>query len=135
MPESSLHARLVDYLKLWIEKHYNQYDPIMKWIASAKENNPGKPPKIDGSIPDILFKCKYRDMSIVGEAETFVSIQNAHTYVQLRKFITYCAKFDWHLIVAVPLDISSYTKNLMKLLKYDCGVDRTNIHVPLIPRC
>lgn len=138
MAESPIHHRLVSYLKIWVEDTFSEYKPIPLWIDSPKEDYRQKPPIINGHIPDVLYRFKNSSIEVIGEAETLNMLKYRSVYEhaeeQLKAFLEACVVNNCYLVVAVPLEIFSYTKNFVNSLKRECKAERVKIFIPKIAK-
>ena len=85
---------------------------------SRQFSQSGKPPRLNGHIPD-LFVAKHSGRgAIVGEAKTAQDLENPHTHAQLVAYMSWCdQRGDSLLVVAVPWNVSRLAMATLTNLK------------------
>ena len=124
MPESSTHLRLVSALVEWISGEYFRKGKGSILIDSPESIAQGKPPGIDGYVPDVFGSNSSAGGVVIGEAKTAGDLENVHTREQLAAFLRYCSANPGSVFVfAVPWHMTRYARNLIEIVRrtQDCG--------------
>lgn len=115
MPESRSHRHLVSELVKYIAKKHCEEDSTATIAIDTQEDRGiGKPPLINGHVPDVYVNSVKSMTEVIGEAKPASDIQSRRTLAQYEAFIDYASKrLNCEIIIAVPWHSVSTTKNMM----------------------
>jgi hypothetical protein len=116
MPESESHVKLVEAMVRWIANTYFAGDAGSILVDSGTSN--GKPPRIDGYVPDAFATSFSGNRIVIGEAKTWRDLENRHTHDQIVAFMRRCrASTGGVLVLAVPWHMTRFAASLLRSLK------------------
>lgn len=103
MPESTEHADLVDILHRYMADRFSNGDLAQVLADSARSEFAGRPPRVEGFIPDVYFLSSAGSRVAIGEAKSMRDLENSHTEEQLAAFLRRCATAAGStFVLAVP---------------------------------
>ena len=84
---SLVHETLVDLIKNWIEKEYNEIDGQI--AIDDKTLGAARPFPIEGFIPDLFCYFPKTNHTIIADAKTPKDLETSHTANQLKAYVKY----------------------------------------------
>ena len=112
MPESDIHAKLVDRLMSWVAREYCLGSTAAILVDRQGVIGPQRPPNVGGFVPDVYLRVSA--IRVVGEAKTSRDIETSHSENQLRAFLQYCGTTEGLFVLAVPWYRVPYAHNLLQ---------------------
>ena len=91
MPESPLHASLVELLVQYAIWEFGDFADIAIREDTLHPLRREKPPRIGGHIPDVLVTDVPTTRTLIGEAKTLPDLETEHTRKQISAFVGYLA--------------------------------------------
>ena len=114
MTESLSHRHLVRELVKYISKTYCQGSIRTLAIDTEQDEGIGRPPVINGHVPDVYINSVESMTEVVGEAKPAADIQSRRTLAQYEAYIDYASKrLNCKIIFAVPWHCVPTIKNTM----------------------
>lgn len=114
MPESRSHRHLLSELVKYVAKKHCEDSIRTIAIDTEEDIGIGKPPLINGHVPDVYVNSLESMTEVVGEAKPASDIQSRRTLAQYEAFIEYASKkLNCKIIIAVPWHCVPTTKNTM----------------------
>ncbi len=114
MAESSLHRFYVQKLVLWFKENVTDWNQFVVYCDDGSVKG-GKPPQIDGFIPDFYALAPSDGRVIIGEAKTGNDLESKHSRLQIEAYIRFCAAQNHSLLViAVPWTAICSAKSLVR---------------------
>ena len=109
MPESDLHARLVELLVNFAEREFGNLDNIVLYVDSVRSGRGETPQRIGGYVPDLLARDVPSTRTMVGEAKTQQDLETDHSCEQISAFIDFLVNTPNSLFVLCVPTISAPT--------------------------
>jgi len=130
MPESHVHATLVNLLLRSLSERYGGNLGLCVYCDTAAAQREDKPRPIYGFVPDVLALTVPASFTIVGEAKRHRDLETPHSRSQLRAYLRYLRYSpDPHLMLAVPVAAHASAFGLMRRLQWDEGAANVDIEV------
>jgi hypothetical protein len=129
VPESELHRYYVDIISDWFFRNVADSSRYITFSANGKMNI-SPPPILNGSIPDFFARSPHTKSIFIGEAKTYIDLDNKHTTQQFSSYLSICSNNPLcEVIVAVPWTAVQTAKNIFKyLIKKRCDNICPKIH-------
>ncbi len=122
MGESAIHIMLVEHMAEWVADELLGGDAAAVLLDLPSKGPSGRPPAINGHIPDLYVDEKTSSLLVVGEAKTARDLESERSEKQISAFLEYCALHTNVLVVgAVPWDRSRLAQSLLRMLKRRLG--------------
>lgn len=130
MAESTTHIQLVEEMVQWIVKAYLNGDKGYLLIDCPDSSACGKPPKINGYVPDVFTASLPNGRIIIGEAKTTHDIERPHSEEQIKAFLRYCINYENSVFVfAAPWPMVRFVKTFIRRLQLQTGASIVTVDV------
>ncbi|SRR6266702_2626572 len=125
MPESQLHAGLVQLLTDCIAVRHARNSGICVFADTSTARRGEKPRPVNGFVPDVLAITVPQSFTIIGEAKSYADLDTVHSRFQVRAFLDFLKYSpDPRFMLAVPASAHASAFSLLRTLKHQVGADR-----------
>ena len=117
MPESIIHANLVQTVLNFAERELGALADIAVREDSLRPVRGEKPPRIQGYVPDVYATNVPTTITLIGEAKTQKDLENEHSERQISAFLRYLSHTERGIFVlSVPPTASATARRLLSEL-------------------
>lgn len=117
MPESSVHADLVQKIITFAGRELGALATIVVREDAVRPVRGERPPRIGGFTPDVYATDVPTTRTLIGEAKTRTDLENEHSRQQISAFLEYLAHTEGGMFVlAVPLAAGATARRLLSEL-------------------
>ena len=114
MPESGIHADLVQALIRFAERKFDGLANIAVREDSVRPMRGERPPRIEGFVPDVFATNVPTTITLIGEAKTQQDLERDHSRRQIFAFLSYLSKTQQGIFVlCVPLSASATARRIL----------------------
>jgi hypothetical protein len=118
MPESAIHADLVQAVVTYTERELGTLADIAVREDALRPIRGERPPRIAGHVPDVYATNVPTTTTLIGEAKTQSDLENDHSRQQITAFLRYLSHTpSGILVISVPLAASTTARRLLAELK------------------
>ena len=118
MGESQVHRSLVERMAAWVAAEVLGGDGSVALIDSSALGRAGRPPAINGYVPDLYAEDRAPTPMVVGEAKTARDLETERSERQIGAFLEYCSVHGNALLVlAVPWHCTRSARSMLCALK------------------
>jgi hypothetical protein len=118
MPESVIHAALVQAVVAFAERELGALADIAVREDAVRPLRGERPPRIAGYVPDVYATDVPTKTTLIGEAKTKADLEREHSRRQITAFLRYLAQTSGGiLVISVPLVAAVTARRLLTELK------------------
>ena len=104
MPESALHAELVQVIVRYAEQRFGGFANIAVLEDAVRPVRNERPPRIEGHVPDVFVTDVPTTVTLIGEAKSQHDLETEHSRRQIAAFLGYLSKTrNGIFVLSVPL--------------------------------
>lgn len=104
MPESSLHADLVQVIVRYAEQRFGGLANMAVLEDAVRPARNERPPRIEGYVPDVVVTDVPTTTTLIGEAKAQHDLETEHSRRQIAAFLKYLSKTpNGIFVLSVPL--------------------------------
>ena len=104
MPESAVHADLVQAIVRYVEHRFGGLANIAVLEDAVRPVRGERPPRIEGYVPDVFVTDVPTTTTLIGEAKTQKDVETEHSRRQITAFMDYLSRTpNGIFVLSVPL--------------------------------
>ena len=117
MPESAIHADLVQAVILYAEQKFGGLVDVAVRNDAVHPVRGERPPRIEGYVPDVFVTDVPNTATLIGEAKTRRDLETDHSRRQIVAFLSYLSKTPRGIFVlSVPMVSGATARRLLSEL-------------------
>ena len=130
MGESASHLHLVQELAKALADKYCEGNLYRLTIDNVDVTSSGKPPSINGHVPDVYVAPRDNKPEVIGEAKPAQDIEAKRSRMQYEAWLLHAGKVgNCELVVATPWHCVPKAINLFLNLRKRLGLTQVVVHV------
>ncbi|HUT04532.1 MAG TPA: hypothetical protein VM163_11660 [bacterium] len=130
MSESVVHQVLVKRMADWVAEELLGGNSASILLDSPSIKLTGRPPTINGHVPDLFADDKTSRLLVIGEAKSARDLETDRSEKQIIAFLEYCSIHkDALFVLAVPWHRTRLARNLLRIWKGRMGSQSVSTEV------
>ena len=130
MGESVIHMMLVERMAEWVANELFAGNAAVILLDVPSRRTTGRPPAIDGHVPDLYVDEKTSRLLVIGEAKSARDLETERSERQIGAFLEYCSLHENALFVlAVPWHKVRFARCLLRMLQRNLRTPSVSIKV------
>ena len=114
MPESAVHADLVQAIVRYAEHRFGGLANIAVLEDAVRPVRGERPPKVEGYVPDVFITDVPTTTTLIGEAKPQQDVESDHSRRQITAFLSYLSKTpNGIFVLSVPLAAGATARRML----------------------